>query len=165
VATGPGGRAALCRRHRTTRQRRADRQAGGLQRRRLVPADAATRRRRWKGVQPLDPQPEQPAGAATAGRRRRLRRQRWRRLHGVLPPFGHVERCVFSLVYVCLWTNSNILRVRPIYVRTCLYILNISKFCLSLNVFRLLMFEFNFSPGLATGKMGLPRPNFTAIRR
>jgi hypothetical protein len=57
-------------------------------------ADAATRRRRWIGVQPLGPRPEQPAGAATAGRRRRLRRRRRRRLHGILSPFGHVERRV-----------------------------------------------------------------------
>jgi hypothetical protein len=31
-----------------------------------------------------------------------------RRLHSVLPPFGHVERRFFSLIYVCLWPNSNI---------------------------------------------------------
>jgi hypothetical protein len=54
-------------------------------------------------------------------------------------------------------------RIRPIYVKTRLYILNISKFHLSLNVFRLFMFEFAFSFGLAAGKMGLPRSNFTSI--
>jgi hypothetical protein len=70
---------------------------------------------------------------------------------------------VFSLGYVSLWPNSNILRIRPIYVRTRLYILNISKFRLSLNVFRLLLFEFEFSPGLAAGKMGLPRPKSNRI--
>jgi hypothetical protein len=37
------------------------------------------------------PRPEQPAGA-TAGRRRRLQRRRWRRLHAFLPPFRHVKR-------------------------------------------------------------------------
>jgi hypothetical protein len=76
---------------RTTRQRRAGRQAGGLQRRRPVPAYAATLRRRWTGVKPLDPRPEQPAGAATAGRWRRLQRRRRRRLHVFLPPFRYVE--------------------------------------------------------------------------
>jgi hypothetical protein len=41
-------------------------------------------------------------------------------------------------------------------------ILNISKFHLSLNVFRLFIFEFDFSPRLAAEKMGLLRPNFTS---
>jgi hypothetical protein len=41
----------------------------------------------------------------------------------------------------------------------------LNVFLLSLNVFCLFMFEFDFSPGLAAGKMGLPRPNFTSIRR
>jgi hypothetical protein len=99
----------------------------------VVPADAATPRRPWAGVQPLGPRPEQPADAATPGRRR---------LHSILPLFRHVERRVLSLVYVSLWPNSNILRIRPIYVRTRLYILNISKFHLSLNIFCLFMFEF-----------------------
>jgi hypothetical protein len=84
---------------RRTRQRSVGHQAGGLQRRRLVPADAATPQRPWAGVQPLGPQPKQPAGVATAGRRRLQRR---RRLHGVLPPFQHVERRISSLVYVSL---------------------------------------------------------------
>jgi hypothetical protein len=61
VAAGPGGRTAS-RRRRATQPRRAGRQAGGVQRRRPLPAYAATFRRRWAGV-------EQP-GAATAGRRR-----------------------------------------------------------------------------------------------
>jgi hypothetical protein len=65
AAAGPGGRTALCRHCRTTHQRHAGRQAGGLQQ--LVPTDAATLRRRWTGVKPLDPRPEQPAGAATTG--------------------------------------------------------------------------------------------------
>jgi hypothetical protein len=37
---------------------------------------------------------QEPPGAATAGRRRLLRR--WRGLHGVLPPIRHVDQRVFS---------------------------------------------------------------------
>jgi hypothetical protein len=69
----PNFAAASGRRRRTTRrtrQRSAAHQARGLQRRRLVPTDAAMPRRPWTGVQPLGPRLEQLAGAATAGRRR-----------------------------------------------------------------------------------------------
>jgi hypothetical protein len=34
-----------------------------------------------------------------------------------------------------------------------------------LNVFHLFMFEFDFFPRLAAGKIGLPKLNFTSIRR
>jgi hypothetical protein len=56
----------------------------------------------------------------------------------------YVRTHVLSLVYIFLWPNSNILRIRPIYVSTRLYILNISKFCLSLNIFRVSIFEFAY---------------------
>jgi hypothetical protein len=57
AAAGPGGRTTPRRRRTTrrTRQRSAAHQAGGLQRGRLVPVDAATPRQRWTGVQPLGP--------------------------------------------------------------------------------------------------------------
>jgi hypothetical protein len=73
VAPRPGAGAARRRSRRSTGQRCAGRQAARLQRRRPVQADAAALRRRWTGVQPLDPRPKQPAAAA--GRRRRLQRR------------------------------------------------------------------------------------------
>jgi hypothetical protein len=62
AAAEPGGRTASRRRRRATQPWRAHRQAGGVQRRRPLPAYAATFRRRWAGVE--------PPGATTAGRRR-----------------------------------------------------------------------------------------------